>query len=516
MDRRSGILMHLSSLPGPFGSGGLGRNAERFADFLKESGFRVWQVLPTTPTDRSSNYSPYSSQSAFAGNQIFVSPEKLVEDGLLEDEEVAKIEHDGLECRADFDRSTILIKSMLNLAWRHLKNEPEKFHGLLEDYYCFIESEKYWLQDYALFTVLKKKFDGLPWNKWPQEFAQRDKEALENFIVQKETCEAVEFIYFGQYILYRQWKAFHLYCSEKDIKLMGDIPMFAALDSSDVWSNQKYFDLDYDGFPNKVAGVPPDYFSNKGQRWGNPLYNWENMQKDGYGWWVSRFKKALENFDLLRIDHFRGFSACWAIPVCEETAENGQWIETPGRELLAVLADKIQKNDAAELPLIAEDLGIITDDVRGLMNLFGLPGMKVLLFAFNDDVASNPYAPHNHVPGSVVYTGTHDNNTVRGWWENESDERSRSLVSQYTVREITKENVAEVFAVMALSSTSKVAIVPMQDILGLGTDSRMNVPGVAQGNWLWRIGIKDFEELIGADSEISARFKKLNSLYGRR
>lgn len=515
MDRRSGVLMHLSSLPGPFGAGGLGRNAERFADFLKNSGFRVWQVLPTTPTDRSSNYSPYSSLSAFGGNPIFISPQKLAEDGLLEAEEIVKNEYSGSECRTDYDCSTALIKNMLSLAWHRFKNEPERFHVLFEDYHHFIDNERYWLQDYALFKVFKDNFDGLPWNQWPKEIAQRDKKTIEYFSTQKDIAEATEAMYFEQYIFDRQWKAFHLYCSEKDIKLMGDIPMFAAFDSSDVWSNQEYFDLDHEGFPNKVAGVPPDYFSDKGQRWGNPLYNWKNMQKSGYSWWVSRFQKALENFDLLRIDHFRGFSACWAIPACEETAENGQWIETPGSELLGVLAKKIRRDAAVDLPLVAEDLGIITDDVRELMDRFGLPCMKVLLFAFDSDVGSSPYAPHNHIPCAVVYTGTHDNNTVRGWWDSESDEKARTLVSEYTVREITKENVAEIFNVMALSSTAKLAIVPTQDILGLGADSRMNVPGVAEDNWLWRISTKDFEELASADSEISARFKKLNSLYGR-
>jgi 4-alpha-glucanotransferase len=296
---------------------------------------------------------------------------------------------------------------------------------------------------------------------------------------------------------------------------MGDIPMFVAFDSSDVWSNQEYFDLDPEGYPNKVAGVPPDYFSANGQRWGNPLYNWETMRRDGFSWWTARFRKAIEHFDLIRIDHFRGFSACWAVPAEEETAVNGEWTETPGRELLEALSENIRKDGMVELPLIAEDLGIITDDVRELMADFGLPGMKVLLFAFDGDVGSSPYAPHNHIPESVVYTGTHDNNTVRGWWENESDERSRSLISEYTGRDINKENVSEVFTMMALSSTSKLAIIPMQDILGLSDACRMNVPGVAQGNWLWRMSRSDLEALTRADSDTTVRFRKLNSLFGR-
>ena len=507
--------MHLSSLPGPFGSGGLGSSAERFADFLNDSGFKVWQILPTSPVDASSFYSPYSSRSAFAGSHILVSPEKLAEDGFLDMEDVEKYHCGGPECIADYGHSTETLKNLIKLSWLRFKNEPGRYGTLSEVYRRFVEKEGYWLRDYALFTVLKKDFEDISWNRWPKAFANRDKEILESYSSQKDKNEEIELICFEQFIFDRQWKAFHRYCKERDIRLMGDIPMFVAFDSSDVWSNQEYFDLDPEGAPNKVAGVPPDYFSSSGQRWGNPLYNWETMRGDGFSWWAARFRKALEDFDLVRIDHFRGFSACWAVPAEEETAVNGEWTETPGRELLEALSQSIRKDGTDELPLIAEDLGIITDDVRELMADFGLPGMKVLLFAFDGEVGSNPYAPHNHVPGSVVYTGTHDNNTVRGWWERESDESSRSLVAEYTGREISKENVSEVFNVMALSSTSKLAIIPMQDILGLGSDCRMNVPGVSEGNWLWRMSGADLEALDRADSHIKVRYKWLNSLFGR-
>ncbi len=515
MDRRSGVLMHLSSLPGPFGTGGLGSSAERFADFLINSGFKVWQVLPTSPIDGSSCYSPYSSRSAFAGSHIFISPEKLVEDGFLDAEEIEKYHCSGPECIADHGYSTEHLKNLIRLSWLRFKNEPGRCVAVAEDYRLFVEEEGYWLRDHALFTVLKKDFEDLSWNKWPKEFVLRDKDTLENYSSQKENSEEIELICFEQFIFDRQWKAFHRYCLDRDIRLMGDIPMFVAFDSSDVWSNQEYFDLSPEGYPNKVAGVPPDYFSASGQRWGNPLYNWEAMRRDGFSWWTARFRKAIEHFDLIRIDHFRGFSACWAVPADEETAENGVWTETPGRELLEALSENIMKDGMDELPLIAEDLGIITDDVRDLMADFGLPGMKVLLFAFDGDVGSSPYAPHNHIPESVVYTGTHDNNTVRGWWESESDELSRSLVSEYTGRDINKDNVSEIFTMMALSSTSKLAIIPMQDILGLGDACRMNVPGVVQGNWLWRMSRADLEALTRADSDTTARFKRLNSLFGR-
>lgn len=515
MDRISGVLMHLSSLPGSFGTGGLGTIAERFADFLINSGFSVWQILPTSPTDDSSYYSPYSSRSAFAGNCIFISPEKLAEDGLLDAEDIQKYRFSGPEGVADHGYSAELIKNLISLSWLRFKKEPDRFRSLADDYSCFVENERYWLDDYALFTVLKKEFAGISWNMWPKGFALKDKNTIENYFSQKEKSEEFELICFEQFIFDRQWKAFHRYCTERDIRLMGDIPMFVAYDSSDVWSNQEYFDLDPEGSPNKVAGVPPDYFSSNGQRWGNPLYNWEMMRRDGFSWWISRFRKALEHFDLIRIDHFRGFSACWAVPADQKTAVNGQWTETPGRELLEAMSENIPKNEKDELPLIAEDLGIITDEVRELMADFGLPGMKVLLFAFDGDIGSSPYAPHNHIPKSVVYTGTHDNNTVRGWWESESDERSRSLIQEYTGREINKENVSEAFILMALSSTSKLAVIPMQDILGLGSGCRMNVPGVAQGNWLWRMTSADLETLARADSGITARFKRLNSLFGR-
>ncbi|MDY9920505.1 MAG: 4-alpha-glucanotransferase [Synergistota bacterium] len=515
MDRRSGVLMHLSSLPGPFGTGGLGRSAERFADFLKDSGFRVWQVLPTSPVDGSSSYSPYSSRSAFAGSHILISPEKLAEDGFLEMEDVERYHCGGPECIADHGYSTENLKDLIRLSWLRFKSEPGIYGTFSEDYSRFVEKEEYWLRDHALFTVLKKDFEDLSWNRWPKEFATRDKGTLKNYSSQKEKSEEIELICFEQFIFDRQWKAFHRYCLDRDVRLMGDVPMFVAFDSSDVWSNREYFDLDPEGAPNKVAGVPPDYFSANGQRWGNPLYNWETMRRDGFRWWTARFRKALEHFDLIRIDHFRGFSACWAVPAEEETAVNGEWTETPGRKLLEALSENIRKDGMDELPLIAEDLGIITDDVRKLMADFGLPGMKVLLFAFDGEVGSSPYAPHNHIPESVVYTGTHDNNTVRGWWESESDERSRSLVSEYTGREINNENVSEVFSLMALSSTSKLAIIPMQDILGLGCDCRMNVPGVGGGNWLWRMSSSDLDALNRADSHIMVRYKRLNSLFGR-
>ena len=515
MDRRSGVLMHLSSLPGPFGTGGLGINAEIFANFLYDSGFRLWQVLPVTPTDGASFYSPYSSGSSFAGNRIFISPEKLAEDGLLDPDILADCHHQGPEISADYGYTDQMISKLIRIAWQRFKEDRQRYSSLAGDYSDFIRRESLWLKDHALFTLLKNTFDGLPWNRWPEPFALRDRDTIGNYIRENGKEEEAELLFFEQFVFDRQWKTFRRYCRDRGISLMGDIPMFVAYDSADVWANRELFDLDPQGSPIKVAGVPPDYFSATGQRWGNPLYNWKIMQKDGFAWWRARTRKALENFDLVRIDHFRGFSACWAVPAEEDTAENGEWTAAPGRELLSAILGMIREEGLQASGLVAEDLGIITEDVRELMEEFVLPGMKVLLFAFDGEIGRNPYAPHNHRPDSVVYTGTHDNNTVRGWWENESDERMRSLVSEYTGLEIRALNVSEVFVNMALSSTSGLAVIPMQDILSLGGSARMNVPGVAAGNWLWRMSTDQLQSLTGEDSRIKARIKRSNRIYGR-
>lgn len=515
LDRRSGVLFHLSSLPGPFGTGGLGRNAERFADFLKDSGFSVWQVLPITPTDGSSYYSPYSGRSVFAGNRMFISPEKLAEDGLLDPGILDGYRRLGQETSADFRYADQIMKELIRIARQRFQADIERYRALAVDYKDFVKRESFWLPDHALFSLLKSEFENLPWNEWPEAFALKDRDTIENYIRVKNNKDEIDLVFFEQFVFDRQWKAFRSFCNGKGISLMGDVPMFVAYDSADVWANRELFDLDPEGSPNKVAGVPPDYFSATGQRWGNPLYNWEIMQKNGFAWWIARTKKALENFDLVRIDHFRGFSACWAVPAEEDTAENGEWKDTPGRELLNAIHGMIREEGLRASALIAEDLGIITDDVRELMDEFGLPGMKVLLFAFDGECGPNPYAPHNHRPDSVVYTGTHDNNTVCGWWANDSDEHARSLVSEYTGREINDLNVSEVFVNMALSSTSGIAILPMQDILSLGAPARMNIPGVAAGNWVWRMTSDQFESLSVADSGIMARCKRLNRIYGR-
>lgn len=515
MERKSGILLHLSSLPGPYGTGGLGSNAERFADFLSDSGFGVWQLLPVTPTDGASFYSPYSGGSAFAGNRVFISPEDLAEEGFLDHEVIPGLHHEGSKNAADYSCTDNIIKELIRLSWQRFIGESEKYIPVAKEYKDFIAGEKDWLMDYALFTLLKNEFEGLPWNKWPKEFAMKDEAAIEKYICDKGKSEDKELIFFEQFIFERQWRKFRSYCLRRGISLMGDIPMFVAYDSADVWSGREFFDLDPEGSPNKVAGVPPDYFSVTGQRWGNPLYKWEAMKKDGFSWWRARIRKAFGRFDLVRIDHFRGLSACWSVPAEEDTAENGCWEVSPGKELLGTIQGMIREEGLQGSGLIAEDLGIITDDVRELMNEFALPGMKVLLFAFEGEIASNPYAPHNHRPDYVVYTGTHDNNTVRGWWENESDEHTRSLIRDYTGLDVSAGNVSEAFVRMALSSTSGLAIIPMQDILSLGASARMNVPGSVGGNWLWRMTDDDFESVTAADSVIKTRYKRLNRIYGR-
>lgn len=508
--------MHLSSLPGLYGSGGLGPDAEKFANFLKDAGFGLWQVLPVTPTDSASGFSPYSGTSAFAGNVHFVSPEMLLEDGLVTREEAEGYTYRGDSKKSDFFFSQNARRSLIEISHKRMMDKAECFQVLREAYNDFAEAEKAWLEDYALFAVLKGTFAGLPWNEWPKDFMRRDPAALEEFKTNGENSDKINLIKFEQFLFDRQWKDFHRYCLERDIALMGDVPMFVAYDSADVWSHTEYFDLAPDFSPNEVAGVPPDYFSCSGQRWGNPLYRWEKMKEDGYSWWTARFRKTLSHFDLLRIDHFRGFCSCWSIPSCETTAINGRWTDSPGEELINAIKAAFRESDLSRLPLVAEDLGIITDDVKELMDAFGLPGMKVLLFAFDGETGSSPYAPHSHIPKSVVYTGTHDNNTVRGWWEEEADERTKALVSEYTGHRVTEEDAAEVFVRMALASVSELAIVPMQDILGLGAESRMNVPGTPEGNWTWRLGGGDMDGLTLSDSKVADRMKRMNRLYGRR
>ena len=513
--RKSGVLLHISSLPSAFAVGDLGPDAERFADFLCGAGFGAWQVLPLNPVTGVFGNSPYSSPSSFAGNTLFVSPQRLLDDGLICGDDL-KIHFAQKSARADYRLASDIKEALLEKAWAVFSSGDARFSPMRSEFERFCEEEKTWLEDYALFSALKEEFNGLCWNEWPNAYRKRERAALERFARQEVNAKRISFTSFCQFTFFRQWRAVHEHCKSRGISVIGDLPMFVALDSSDVWANQSYFDLDEYGFPNFVAGVPPDYFSKTGQRWGNPVYRWDNIRASGFIWWVDRVKRALSMYDCIRIDHFRGFCGYWSIPSCENTAENGQWRQAPGEELFEALEREISPLFGGGLPVIAEDLGIITPDVSELMRRHCIPGMKVLMFAFGDDVGSNPYAPHNITRDSAVYTGTHDNNSVLGWWDSEASDTEKATFEEYIGCGVKRFEAVKYMTQLALASVAEIAIIPMQDILGLGGDSRMNVPGVAEGNWEWRLTMDEFDLLLSGALPSLQRLRRMNKLYGRR
>ena len=478
--RSAGILLHPTSLSGSHGIGELGPEALRFVRFLKEAGQGIWQVLPLGPTEAS----PYSSSSAFAGNPLLISTDRLVEDGLLRPK-TKKTEPGPV------DYPSVTESKERRLREAHSRWKPD------EDFRRFREEHSGWLEDWTLYAALKTRFGGTPWSRWPEEYARREKAALARA---REELEAeISFHTFVQYRFFRDWEDIKDAANAAGIEVMGDVPIFVLHDSADVWANQGLFFLDERGEPTVVAGVPPDYFSETGQLWGNPLYRWERIREDGYSWWIARMRMALTLCDVARVDHFRGFQAYWEVPAGEETAANGRWVEGPGADLFAAL-----RNALGDLRLVAEDLGDITPEVVALREELGLPGMKVLQFAFSDP--GNPFLPHNHAGADwVVYTGTHDNNTTAGWWN------SASLEERTFARHYLGEEYAGVwhFVRLAYSSVAGRAVVPMQDVLGLGSEARMNVPGTVEGNWAWRMGGTELTP------ELAARLRRLAEIYGR-
>ena len=485
--RRAGVLLHLSSLPSPFGVGDLGPGAYRFVEFLVQAGMALWQILPFCPTEGGRGYSPYSASSAFAGNPLFISPELLVSMGLLTSEDLADVPSFP-EHRVAYDEVAAWKGRCLDTAFVRARRSPQMTGEVRQ----FFHGQKAWLEDYALFSAIKKRFDGQPWVAWPKPLRDRDPDALE--VQRQELALDMEREVFRQYLFFRQWGSLRAFCSAKGLRILGDVPIFVDHDSADVWSHRALFLLESDGLPSTVAGVPPDYFSPTGQRWGNPLYNWDALRETSFRWWEERLVHALCWCDELRIDHFRGFSACWSIPAQDSTAERGVWKTVPGEELFQHL-----KHRLGSLPFIAEDLGVITEDVRALMAQFHLPGMKVLQFAFGGGFPENPYLPHNHVPGCVIYTGTHDNNTTAGWFREEASEEVRKLLEEYLRYPVSEQNVHEAFLHMAFSSVARTAIVPAQDLFGLGSDARMNTPSVPLGNWAWRLSLGDLRREVALD-----------------
>lgn len=475
--RASGILLHLTSLPSFTGIGDLGKGATAFLDFLVEAGQSLWQMLPTGPVDRALGGSPYCGVSAFAGNELLVDLEDLERLGLLPPGEGTPrwtAPDAPVDWNFVFDRKSLA----LDRAWGRFTAGCGS--GILEeDFHAFREKNRAWLSDYSLFCAIKSSQGGKPWGEWPVPIRSREPRALHE--AARHLTAARERIEFGQWLFFRQWRNLRAEAQKRGITLFGDLPIYVGLDSADVWSRQEGFDLGADGRPLTVAGVPPDYFSATGQRWGNPTYRWENHRREGFSWWRSRVAHALSLFDCLRLDHFRGLAAFWSIPAEEETAVRGKWIPAPGEELLERLAE-----DHPGLPLVAEDLGLITPDVERLKERFGLPGMRVLQFGFSGEVGTNAHAPHNLPENAVAYTGTHDNNTSRGWFEEDLSLERRQVLSRYFGHKATADGVAGDLVRLALSSPAAWALCPLQDVLGLDGRSRMNQPARVFGNWTWR------------------------------
>lgn len=491
-ERRSGILLHPTSLPGRQPVGTLGKEAYRFIDALVEAGQSVWQILPLGPTGYGD--CPYSCFSAFAGNPFLINLSLLTETGELKKTDLPPSFQ--ATDRVDFASAHEKILPLLDLACVNFKRTTTTERQNQFDQFC--HEQAFWLDDYALFQSLRKRYDLQPWNTWPEQIRLRDEHTLVQ--ARKELINEIYRHKLVQFLFFDQWFRLKRYANDHGILIFGDLPIFVAEDSADVWCNQTFFHLDKNSRPTLVAGVPPDYFSATGQRWGNPLYCWEQMGKDNYSWWKARFRWNLDFFDLVRVDHFRGFSACWAIPADDLTAEHGYWMEVPGEQLFNHL-----KQDIGYLPLIAEDLGIITPDVTSLRDQFNFPGMKILQFAF-DSGADNPYLPHNLTSNSVVYTGTHDNNTSLGWWRS-IDAAMKNKIKDY-LRNPCREMPWPLIET-AFSSVSMLALCPIQDILALTSTSRMNTPGTTHNNWLWRMQKEAF------NSDIRTRLKNLSYLYGR-
>ncbi|MDR1360268.1 MAG: 4-alpha-glucanotransferase [Deltaproteobacteria bacterium] len=505
--RSFGILLHISSLPSAFGCGDLGPAAHAFARALGAAGAGLWQFLPLNPTSGINGHSPYSSPSAFAGNTLFISPEWLARDGYLAPEALEALPRPDAPTsreRVNFEAALRHRTELMRLAYEHSRRRLEN-HA---DFKLFCREHDYWLHDYARFVTLKEEQGGNAWTDWPEDLRRRDPAALELWDAQ--AFSAMQREKFAQYLFFSQWRELRSACAREKVRLLADVPIYVTMDSADVWANAHLFNLDEDLRPVAVSGVPPDYFSATGQRWGSPLYRWDRLQQDGFLWWKRRLAHVLLLADLARLDHFRGFCGYWSIPAEEETAVKGVWKKAPGREFFQSIRDYF-----GGLPFVAENLGVITADVRKLMEDLALPGMHVLQFAFaGPDPAFNPAVPHRHTPCSVVYTGTHDNAPSRGWFSTaESGERKALLryvgLSDPRMETFPEEQACPLLTRLAFASVADAAVVPMQDALNLGLESRMNMPGITGGNWSWRMRPEE------ADPGRLAWLSDLAGIYGR-
>lgn len=488
--RESGILMHITSLPGPYGIGSMGANAYAFVDFLEKAGQSCWQILPLSPTGYGD--SPYQSFSSCAGNPYLIDLDTLVSERLLTKEELSGVNWGTDPGRVDFGAMYAHRTDILKLAFRRFRPE--------EAYESFLRENEAWLPDYALFMALKESFGGAPWTDWPQDLRLRDPEALAR--KRRELDRAIDLQYFLQYQFHRQWTALRRYANGKGIRIIGDVPIYVPLDSADVWANPELFQLDENRRPRLVAGCPPDSFTADGQLWGNPLYDWQKMAETGYAWWLRRLRAAAGMYDVVRIDHFRGFESYWAVPAQDTTARNGSWIKGPGMDFIRVLRQSLP-----DLDFIAEDLGFVTPEVRQLQLDSGYPGMKVLEFAFDSREESN-YLPHLYPEDSVCYTGTHDNVTLKQWFDEAAPEDVAYAKAYLGLN--PDEGYIRGMIRGAMGSVSRLCVVQMQDYLELGKPARMNFPGtLSSANWTWRAQ-------PGFDSDaLAARIRETTRLYGR-
>ncbi len=492
-DRKNGVLLHISSLPSKFGIGDLGQEAFGFIDTIAKFGIKLWQILPLGPLGPGN--SPYQAFSAYAGDSIYISPELLIDWGLIKKTDLENFPSFNKK-KVDFENVRKKKDKVFKIAHDNFQNSAET--SFRYEYSTFLSEHGWWLTDYALFVACSKEFNTYDWTQWDEGLRDRKPECIASF--QVELKENFEFERFKQFLFFRQWFSLKNHANEKGISIFGDIPLYVAHSSSDVWGNQNIFILDQKGKPKLVGGVPPDYFSEEGQLWGNPVFDWEELEKTTFHWWIARLYFNLHMFDLVRIDHFRGLESFWAIPEDSETAINGSWMSAKGFLLLKIMQSRLGK-----LPIVAEDLGIITTEVEKLRDHFNLPGMRVLQFAFTSD-QTNEHLPHNISHRNLVYTGTHDNDTILGWWDSlQTDEKK--IANDYL--KANRGNIVERMIEWAWSSNAEIAIVPIQDIMKLGTEARMNIPGTPEGNWSWRYTA---QQLRMVDFEF---IKLLNTKYNR-
>ena len=499
MKRASGILLPVFSLPSEHGIGCFSKEAYQFVDMLKKAGQSYWQILPLGPTGYGD--SPYQSFSTFAGNPYFIDLAALAGEGLLTDAESREYDSEEQDESIDYEKIYKTRFKVLKKAHERFRDRMAGWHHEREAYERFISENAFWLDDYSLYMAVKDKNDGVSWNEWDAPLKNREEEALSE--ARKELAEEISFYKFQQYEFDRQWKKLHSYANEQGVKIIGDIPIYVAFDSADTWAAPQMFQFDENNEPEGVAGCPPDAFSATGQLWGNPLYDWEYHKKTGYEWWIRRIEHCLKLYDVVRIDHFRGFDEYYSIPYGETTAINGQWMPGPGMDLFRAIEEKLGRPE-----IIAEDLGFLTPSVLKLLKDSGFPGMKVLQFAFDARESSN-YLPHTYPENCVVYTGTHDNDTTRGWYH-AVGKYARDFAKEYMCKpRLDEDSLAEDFICLAMGSVADLCVIPMQDYLGLGSEARINIPSTLGGNWVWRMKKGQFDE------ETAAEIYRVTKLYGR-